>query len=119
MQIPLDMTTHIIESTYEQGMNHLRTRVSFIFDNPKLHHVSWEISTWSKKVARSEILKHGTEQDISNLPEASNNTRRQPAKRNRPVLDDARRKVPNRNRLGAVVQDDNSDQESSTWLTPQ
>jgi hypothetical protein len=50
---------------------HLKTKVSYILENPQSSPDQWGISTWSKKVARSSILKDGNALDISNLPEAS------------------------------------------------
>ena len=30
---------------------------------------NWQVSTWSKRIKYTEILQHGTESDIANLPE--------------------------------------------------
>jgi len=82
-----------ISTTFAAGKEHLKTRVSYIFGNEGLHSDTWGISTWYKKVSRSSILKDGTEDDKSNLPEQSfrNKPRRQRG-RNKPASDRRRQR---------------------------
>ena len=65
----LDAAT--INNLYESATEFLKTRVQYVFRNPRLHHRTWTISTWSKHVKRSHILQHGTQEDRVNLPEAT------------------------------------------------
>ena len=43
------------KETFEKGINHLRTIVSFVFLNPQSRYVNWEVSTWSPNVSLSLI----------------------------------------------------------------
>ena len=54
-----DITEEILISSYDAATAHLKEKFSYIF------------GTWSKKVKRSEVLKHGTPLDISRLPAAT------------------------------------------------
>jgi hypothetical protein len=84
-----------IRTSYEAGREYLKTRVGYVFQNTKVKPMNWKISYWSKKVARSEILKHGTEQDKASLPEESyRNKPRKQHHRSRPEAD--RRRVRRR-----------------------
>jgi hypothetical protein len=96
--VPLCPTMEQVQEGYERGMLHLHKRMGYVFLPPK-NPSNWEVATWCKHAARSFIEKHGTEEDKANLPAATklNNPRRQPVKRNRPLKDDHRRKVPRRN----------------------
>ena len=98
LTVPMIPTTEQIKESYYQGMDHLHIRMGYVFGGSKNPN-NWEVSTWCKHAARSYIEKYGTEQDKSNLPAANslNKPRKQPAKRNRPLKDDRRRKVPRRN----------------------
>ena len=81
-----DIDADYISASYAAGKEYLKTRVSYVFGNERLHPERWEISTWSKKVARSSILKNGTEQDKANLPpeQSHRNRPRQQRGRNKP-----------------------------------
>jgi hypothetical protein len=63
--------------------------VSYAFDSERATPDQWEISTWSKKVARSSILKDGNVSDIANLPAATrhNQPRQHHLPRHRPLAD--------------------------------
>ena len=69
-----------MEATGCPTKEYLKTRVSFIFKKAKSE--GWEVTTWSKNVARSNIEKYGTEQDKANLLPSSfrNKTRKQSTK---------------------------------------
>jgi len=56
---------------------YLKTRVSYVFMNRRANPDGWEISTWSRMVQRSSIMKHGTDDDKANLPGSTSN-RNQP-----------------------------------------
>jgi hypothetical protein len=69
--IPEVLTPTIVNDLYDLGTQHLRTRVSYVFTNEKLHHNDWVISTWAKYLSRSMILKKGTDNDKQHLPAAT------------------------------------------------
>jgi hypothetical protein len=83
------MDTDSISLSFSVGKQYLKTRVSYAFDSERATPDQWEISTWSKKVARSSILKHGTVSDKANLPVATrhNQPRQQRQPRQRPLAD--------------------------------
>ena len=54
--IPQNPSADAIEELYLQGTNYLKTRVGFVFENPKLHPRNWTISTWAKNVKQNVIL---------------------------------------------------------------
>jgi hypothetical protein len=69
LEIASEMNTDAISLSFSVGKQYLKTRVSYIFDNLRSAPDQWGISTWSKKVARSSIKKHGNVSDIAFLPE--------------------------------------------------
>jgi hypothetical protein len=83
------MDTDSISLSFSVGKQHLKARVSYAFDSERATPDQWEISTWSKKVARSSILKHGNVSDIANLPAATrhNQPRQHHQPRHRPPAD--------------------------------
>ena len=100
-----------LSSSFSIGRDYLKTRVSYVFENPKCHQDTWGISTWSKKVSRSTIEKQGNDNDKSKLEPATAhmNRPRQQNGRRRPLAD--RRRVRQRIRAPAAaavsVEDDN------------
>jgi hypothetical protein len=54
--------------SFERGLEFLKTRVQYVFAKQKSNPIAWELSTWSKAVRHSTILKEGTESDKSHLP---------------------------------------------------
>ena len=85
-KIPEHLTRAIVNNMYEQGTEHLRRRVSYIFQNEKLHHHDWVIATWARYLSRSMIMQRDTGQDESYLPAPVHFNRPRPAgqKRRRP-----------------------------------
>ena len=69
--MPEELTPEIVNNLYDLGTEYLRTRVSYIFTNEKLHHNDWVIATWAKYLSRSTIMKKGTEEDKQHLPVAT------------------------------------------------
>ena len=67
--IPQTPTDEFADTMYNMTTEHLKTRVSYIFQDTKLHHSTWTIATWSKHLTRSMIKKKGTETDKRSLPE--------------------------------------------------
>lgn len=65
-QIPTD---EFADAMFDKATDHVRTQVSYIFQDAKLHHSTWTIATWSKHLTRSMIAKKGTESDKRILPE--------------------------------------------------
>lgn len=67
-EIPEQLTAAIVNNLDERGTEHLQARVSYIFQNEKLHHHDWVIATWARYLSQSMIMQRGTEQDKSYLP---------------------------------------------------
>lgn len=67
--IPQNPSVQIVDVLYNQSTEHLKTRVSFVFKNNKLHPNNWAILTWAKHVKRSMIEAKGTAEDKANLPD--------------------------------------------------
>ena len=49
--------------SFKVGYDYLKSRVSYVFINPKSKPETWLVSYWSLKVQRSSIVKYGTEED--------------------------------------------------------
>ena len=79
---PRLVTDEFVRSTYEKATEHLKKRVSYLWNNGK-NPDNNEISTWSKKIGRGETEKHGNDQDKKELPEKT--IRNQPHKRKRKI----------------------------------
>ena len=58
-----------VMNLYNLGTEHLQRRVSYVFNDCKLHHDNWTIATWSKYIARNMIMQRETDEDKRNLPE--------------------------------------------------
>ena len=67
--------SHYLCTSFDAAKEYLKTRVSYVFENEHLHLERWGISTWSKKVQHSSILKDGTEKDKANLPPELNHNK--------------------------------------------
>jgi hypothetical protein len=65
------MDTDSISLSFSVGKQYLKARVSYAFESVQATPYRWGISTWSKKVARSSILKHGNVSDKANIPVAT------------------------------------------------
>jgi hypothetical protein len=76
-------------------MEYLKTRVQYVFEKSKANPTQWELSTWSKHVRHSSIVKHGTEPDKAALqsdPTRFNKARStRKLKRKRKLADNRRR----------------------------
>ena len=57
-----------VTASFDSAKAYLKTRVSYVFEKERSNPDMWEISTWSRKVRRSSILKDGTDADKANLP---------------------------------------------------
>ena len=68
---PHDIDDAFVEKSYADATAYLRDRYSFIFSGPDGSTENLLIGTWSKKMRRSYVIKHGTEEDISKLPPAT------------------------------------------------
>ena len=59
----------MLELTFNIATDHLKDNVcSYIWERSS-HFDNWQVSTCSKRIKYTEILQHGTESDIANLPE--------------------------------------------------
>ena len=52
-EVPGHLTTAIVNNLFEQGTEYLQRRVSYIFQNEKLHHHDWVIATWARYLSRT------------------------------------------------------------------
>ena len=60
-----------VESSYASATRFLHENYSYIFEGHEGSTESLLINTWSKQARQSEVLKHGTLQDIANLAPAN------------------------------------------------
>jgi len=65
---PTDIDATYIDKSFAKAKDYFKTRVDYVFQKKHAHPDSWEISTWSKHVMKSFILRHGMEQDKSHFP---------------------------------------------------
>jgi hypothetical protein len=77
-QIPENLTPEIVDDLYERGTGYLQTRVSYVFENERLHHNTWVVATWAKYLSRSVILQKGSDADKRNLPAMNLSNRSRP-----------------------------------------
>jgi hypothetical protein len=79
-QHPQDTAEETFDRSFDLCIVHLKSVVGYVWAKARNEKVvdGYTIRTWSWKVARSEIEKHGTPQDIANLLDA---TRRNQAER--------------------------------------
>mmetsp|Transcript_12435 Transcript_12435/g.19149 ORF Transcript_12435/g.19149 Transcript_12435/m.19149 type:complete len:153 (+) Transcript_12435:2073-2531(+) len=63
-----DMNLEYIEKTYDIAYKHLKTRVSYIFQNEKYKPNDWGLGQWTKMTSYSSIMKLGNIKDGAKLP---------------------------------------------------
>ena len=61
-----NVTIERVEASFEIGLNFVLSQVSYI--KKTKNHRSWTITTWSKKITYSSIIKNGTNEDKEKLP---------------------------------------------------
>lgn len=112
-QNPNDISSEFISSSCELARDFLKTRIRYVFNKDLAKPENWEISTWSKHAKRSEIVKHGTLEDINALPpENSKNRQKVMLQRRRQPEFDRRRKrrvAQRRMMMNGYVNDDPQD----------
>ena len=95
MQIPendSDINATFIAESFRMGLDHLKTRVQYVFSKTRANPLSWTLSTWSKHVRPSHIRKHGTDADKALLQELNQkNKPRQPGLKRKKKLKDKRK----------------------------
>ena len=65
-----DIDIENIDDSFNLAKNYLKEKVEYIFINDKHNkNHTWMLSTWSKRICHSEILKHGTVKDKEGLSE--------------------------------------------------
>lgn len=71
--IPAEVDEDFVQSSFCAATNYIKSTVSYIWIRAKdKGQISkYTIGTWSRKVACSEILKHGTAEDKARLPPSS------------------------------------------------
>jgi hypothetical protein len=79
-----EITDKMIEEYYNDCVDYLKERVSYCFE--KGDAMNWTLSTWSKKVQRSYIEKHGNQSDKEHLKEATPSNKERGFKRGGNVL---------------------------------
>jgi len=65
---PGELDAAFIDDSFAKAKEYLKTRVEYVFQKERAHPDLWELSTWSKHVSKSFILRHGTDQDKSHFP---------------------------------------------------
>ena len=92
LEIPETIDDTFVATSFEMATDYLKTRVSYIWEKAKDERVvrSFSIGTWSKKVARSEIEKHGTINDVSRLPPKTARNKEHSRRRTFTIVGDAR-----------------------------
>jgi hypothetical protein len=71
--LPLDDSANNLNDWFDRGLEFLKTRVAYVFQRRKANPIKWELSTWSKHVRHSSIMKYGIESVKASLP--TNTTR--------------------------------------------
>jgi len=87
---PGQINAQFLEDTFKKAKEYLKTRVQYVFNKRRANPDTWEVSTWSKHVKKSKILREGTEQDkafFSAEDQQAVRPRIQHRKRNRPLQD--------------------------------
>ena len=75
MDISPAMDTDSILLSFSVGKQYLKARVSYVFESERATPDQWGISTWSKKVCRSSIMKDDNDSDKAHLPAATHRNR--------------------------------------------
>jgi hypothetical protein len=78
-----EITDKMIEEYYNDCVDYLKERVSYCFE--KGDAMNWTLSTWSKKVQRSYIEKHGNQSDKEHLKEATPSNKERGFKRRKRI----------------------------------
>ena len=82
-----EMTAVEFQESFNVVMQFLRERVSYVFARADIREL--RLGSWTKYVQRSQIAKHGTEQDKALMPpeHAKNRSRRRGQRRQRTLMD--------------------------------
>jgi len=75
---PSSLDAPKIKQLYDGGTQHLKSKVSYIWpdggDENEEHNTrreKWSVATWSSKISRSQVVKHGSQADQSHLAAAT------------------------------------------------
>ena len=86
IQLPEDVSkinSNYIDTTCMYATTHLKENVcSFLWQKKNAIIENWNVATWSSNTQRANILKHGNEKDIGNLPTATRYNNPHRSKRN-------------------------------------
>ena len=98
------------QENFKIGYEHLKSRVEYIFSNPKLKHDTWRVAYWCVKIRRSSVLKSGTRADIARLPasKGKNKARQQRTRVNDEGREVKRRRIKKTHTV-AVIENDVDD----------
>jgi hypothetical protein len=81
-----------VQSSFRDATEQLKQRASYIWRNAKDERdlTNLSIGTWARRTTRSEILKHGTQEDKARLPAATARNKTDTRKRTFTIYGDAR-----------------------------
>ena len=114
LEIPQIADETFVYTSFEMATEYLKTRASYIWETAKDERAvrAYSIGTWSRKVARSEIEKHGTMNDFGRLPPKTGRNKEHSRKRTFTIVGDARadgrirvRKVPRVNAVATRIEE--------------
>jgi len=109
LEDPASINADYLQDSFEAAKEYLKTRVEYVFNKPRAKPFSWEISTWSKHVSKSFIMRYGTENDKAHFPPEERVLRRrqESQKRKKPLLDKrrVRRRTANQNDPRLIVEE--------------
>ena len=93
--IPEQVSEQFISESFERATQHLKDNFSYIFAKPRDILADYKLGTWSKKIKRSEVMKHGTEEDKQKLPPPkAGNKKRTQKERSAPSSGPRKRRLP-------------------------
>jgi hypothetical protein len=91
-EIPAVVDEGFVQSSFRDATEQLKQRASYIWRNAKDERdlTNLSIGTWARRTSRSEILKHGTQEDKARLPAATARNKTDTRKRTFTIYGDAR-----------------------------
>jgi hypothetical protein len=84
-----EINAAFLADSYKRGLEHVKTRASYIWSLQKSNINNWSIGEWCKHIKHSHILKHGSDEDKAHLPPATRYNQRHSHPRKRKTPDDS------------------------------
>ena len=81
-----EINSAFLTDSYKRGLEHVKSRASYIWSLQKSNINGWSIGEWCKHIKRSHILKHGNDEDKAHLAAAT--------RHNQPHSHQRKRKTP-------------------------